>query len=128
MTRSALLLLGVPAAVGVIAGGAAGLLLGPRHWGFAAAAFGLCVPPGVVTLVLANYLIRSSPLGALLALFVGTAVRLVVGIGGAAAVILVGGVDDSPGRVAFLFWLLFAYLVTLVVETGLLRRLYPPGR
>lgn len=126
MTRSALILIGVPLAVGVIAGGTAGLIIGPRHWGFAAGAFGLCVPPGVVTLVLANYLIRSSPLGALLALTVGMAFRMVVGFGGAVVVILVGGFTDSADRVTFLIWVLFAYLVTLVVETVLLRRLYPP--
>ncbi|MBX9581237.1 MAG: hypothetical protein K2X87_13090 [Gemmataceae bacterium] len=134
MTRRVAILLAVGLGVGVLAAVPVGLGFGPRHWAFAAAAFGLCLVPGVGTLVLADVLDRQSPYGRLLALVAGTAVRLVVGFGGAAAVVFLAGVDDRAGRVGFLVWVLFAYLVTLAAETALLAkpaaqagRPVPPG-
>lgn len=127
MTRRALLLVALPAGVGLLVAVPAGLLVGPRQWAFAGLAFGLCVPPGVVTLVLADYLGPRSPFGGLLALMVGTAVRLVVGFGGALAVVFLAGVEDRADRLAFLAWVLGAYLTTLVAETVLLAQ-YRIGR
>ena len=128
MTRRVLVLLAVGVGVGGLAAVPAGLWLGPRQWAFAAVAFGLCLVPGVGTLVLAEVLARRSPFGRLLALVVGTVVRLVVGFGGAAAVVLLAGIDDRAGRIGFLAWVLAAYLVTLAAETALLARAGRPNR
>jgi hypothetical protein len=122
VTRNALVLVGLPLAIGLAVAVPLGLTIGPRQWGFAAIAFGLCVPPGLVTLLLGEYLIRTSPFGRMLAVFVGTFVRLVVGFGGGVVVFLLAGPDDRADRVAYWLWLLFAYLSTLVVEMGLLAR------
>ena len=50
------------------------------------------------------------------------AARLLVGFGGGAAWLFFAGPDDGPGKVAFLLWLLFAYLAALVTETVTLAR------
>jgi hypothetical protein len=125
VTRSLLILVGGPLLVGLAAAVPVSLTLGPRHWAFAGIAFGLTVPPGLVTLALGQYLIRTSPLGRVLAMFVGTFVRLVVGLGGAVVVFFAAGPDDRADKAAFWLWLLFAYLVTLAAETALLARWRP---
>ncbi len=122
MRRKALLLVAAPTLAGVLVAGPVGLVFDSRQWVLAAVAFGLCVPPGLATFALVEYLAGTSPYGRLLGLMLGIAVRLVVGFGGGAAWVLLAGPDDSPGKVAFLLWLLFAYLATLVAETVLLAR------
>ena len=119
MIRRLLIAAGVPLAVGAVVAVPVGLARGPAQWGFAAIAFGLCVPPGLIGLALGDYLIRASPFGRVLAVFVGTFVRLVVAFGGGVVVFLVAGPDDRPDRIAYWLWVLFAYLTTLGVETAL---------
>lgn len=125
--RRAAVLLAAPTLAGLVVAGAVGAAFDSRHWTLAAVAFGLCVPPGLATFALVEYLATTSPYGRLLGLMLGTAIRLVVGFGGGAAWLLLAGPDDSRGKVAFLLWLLFAYLATLVAETVLLARPAPAG-
>jgi hypothetical protein len=120
--RRAAALLAAPTLAGLFVAGPVGLLYDSRQWGLAAVAFGLCVPPGLATFALVEYLARTSPYGRLLGLMLGIAVRLLVGFGGGAVWVLLAGPEDSPGKVAFLLWLLFAYLATLVAETVILAR------
>ncbi|MBY0513010.1 MAG: hypothetical protein K2P78_03755 [Gemmataceae bacterium] len=116
--RPAVVVLGVPVAVGLVAAVPAGLLLGPWQWTAAGVAFGLTVPPGLVALAAARYLIRMSPLGRVLAMFVGLFVRLVAALGGGLVAFLILGPDSRADKIAFWAWLLFAYLVTLAAETA----------
>jgi hypothetical protein len=120
--RRAAALVAAPTLVGLLTAGPIGAVYGPRHWELAAVAFGLCVVPGLATFALVEYLARTSPYGRLLGLMLGIAVRLAVGFGGGAAWLLLAGPDDPREKVAFLVWLLVAYLATLVAETVLLAR------
>ncbi len=120
MIRKLLLVAGLPLAIGAVVAVPVGLIRGPDQWGFACTAFGLCVPPGLIVVALGEYLIRTSPYGRILALVVGTFVRLVAAFGGGVVVFLLAGPVDRSDRIAFWLWVLFAYLATLVVETALL--------
>ena len=118
--RTALLVIGVPLAIGAAVAIPVGWIRGPQQWELAGIAFGLCLPPGLLVVVLADYLARTSPYGRVLAVFVGTFVRMAVGFGGAVLIFLAAGPAERSDRIAFWLWLLFAYLVTLVVETVVL--------
>lgn len=120
MTRRAVILLGVPVLVAGLAAFPLGLWRGEYQWLCAAVALALTVPPGLVTLVLAERLGRGSPLGPVAAMAVGTFVRLLVGFGGAAAVFFGSGDTFRAEPVVFWAWLLAAYLLTLTVEMALL--------
>lgn len=120
MTRRALILLGVPLLVVGLVAFPLGLLRGEHHWLCAAVAVALTVPPGLVTLVLAERLSRKSPVGRVLAMALGTFVRLLVGFGGAVAVFFASGDTFRAQPAIFWGWLLGAYLTTLVVEMALL--------
>lgn len=122
MIRRAAILLGVPLGLAVLVAVPAGLWRGEYQWLCAAVAVALVVPPGVVTLILTDRLAKASPFGPLLALAIGTAVRLLVGFGGAIAVFLIGRPTFSIDPFSFLAWLLGVYLITLVVETVLLAK------
>lgn len=128
MIHRAAILLGVPLALATAAAVPLGLWRGGYQWLCAAVAVGLIVPAGLLTLVLAEKLSRSSPFGSLLALAVGTAVRLVVGFGGAVAVFLLARPTFHRDPISFCAWVLAVYLTTLVVETVLLARAAQPAR
>jgi hypothetical protein len=127
VTRRAAILLGVPSLLAVLAAVPLGLSRGEYQWACAAIAVGLVVPPGLITLVLAEKLSRASLYGPLLALAIGTAIRLVVGFGGAVAVFLISKPTFHADPFSFFGWVLGAYLVTLATETALLARV-APGR
>jgi hypothetical protein len=118
--RRAAILLGVPVLLVGAAAVPLGLWRGSYQWLCAAVAVGLTVPPGLVTLVLAERLGRESPYGRVLAVVLGTVVRLVLGFGGAGLVFLVAGASFRSDPASYWLWVLFAYLVTLAVETSLL--------
>ena len=120
LPRKLLLTTAVPLLVGTAVAVPVGLAFGPAQWQFAAVGFGLCVPTGVAVVVLGHYLIRASAFGRLLAVFVGTFVRLAAAFGGGVAVFALAGPTDRADRIAFWLWVLFAYLTTLVVETALM--------
>lgn len=126
MSRKAAVLIGLPVAIGLLAAGPVGLMLGSQHWGFAAIAFGLTVPAGLLTLWLGEWLGKTSQYGPVLALFVGTFVRLAVGFGGGVVVFFVAGPGGRNDKVAFWAWILFAYLVTLAVETAVMAKATAP--
>ena len=120
MTRLAGLVVGLPLLIGAAVAVPVGWIRGPVQWQLAGIAFALCVPPGVLVVLLADYLGRVSPYGRVLAVFVGTFVRMAVGFGGGVLIFLAAGFDNRADKIAFWLWLLFAYLVTLVVETVVL--------
>ncbi len=120
MIRQAALLLGVPILIAVLVAVPLGLWRGPYQWLCAAVAFGLVVPPGLVTLVVARRMSKSSAYGQVTALFLGTFVRLAVGFGGAVLVFLLSKPTFHTDPISFWLWVLGAYLTTLVVETILL--------
>lgn len=128
MIRRAAILLGVPLGLSALFAIPLGLWRGEYQWLCAGVAVGLIVPAGLVTLVLAERLSRSSPFGALLALAVGTAVRLVMGFGGAVAVFLLARPAFHADPLSYCAWVLGVYLATLVVETVLLARAAQPVR
>jgi hypothetical protein len=118
--RPVAILLGVPVALTVLLAVPLGVWKGHYQWLCAGVALGLVVPPGVVTLILAERLTRGSPFGALLALAVGAVVRVVVGFGGAVVVYFASAPTFSGDPLSFLSWVLGVYLTTLIVETVLL--------
>ncbi len=120
MIRKLLLVVGLPLAIGALVAIPVGLIRGPAQWGLAGTAFGLCVLPGLVVVAVGDYLIRTSPYGQLLALVVGTFVRLVAAFGGGVVIFLLAGPVDRADRIAFWLWVLFAYIATLTVETALM--------
>jgi hypothetical protein len=118
--RNGLILLGVPVLLATVVAVPAGLWRGEYQWLCAAVAVALVVPPGLVTLILTERLAKASVFGPLLAMVVGTAVRLTVGFGGAAAVFFLNRPTFEPDPISFFGWVLGTYLVTLVTETALL--------
>jgi hypothetical protein len=118
--RRAAVLLGVPILLAAAVATALGLWRGPYHWLCAAVAVGLVVPPGIVTLIVAERMRRGSPYGQVGALVIGTAVRLLVGFGGAVLVFALSKPTFHGDAIGFWMWVLGVYLTTLVVETILL--------
>jgi hypothetical protein len=118
--RRAALLLGVPVLAAALVAVPLGLWRGPHQWLCAAVAVALVVPPGLVTLVAAERLGKSSAYGRVATMVLGTFVRLLVGIGGAAVVFLLARPTFQADAVSFWAWVLGAYLTTLIVETALL--------
>lgn len=123
--RRAAILLGVPVLLAVALAVPLGVWRGDYQWLCAGVAVVLVVPPGLVTLVLADKLARTSVLGPLLALAVGTALRLAVGFGGAVVVFLVSKPTFHAQPLTYFGWVLGLYLVTLVTETAILARVKP---
>jgi hypothetical protein len=124
MSRAAVLL-GVPVLLAAAVAVPLGWWRGPQHWLCAAVAVGLVVTPGLVTLVLAERLRRASAAGQVAALALGTAVRLLVGFGGAVLVFVLSKPAFHGEPFVFWLWILGVYLTTLVVETAILAR--PPS-
>jgi hypothetical protein len=119
--RRAAGLVGVSLALAVLVAVPLGVWRGAYQWLCAAIAVGLTVLPGLVTLVLAERLSKS-PFGPVVALFLGTFVRLVVGFGGAVVVFLASKPTFHADPWSYWAWVLGMYLTTLVVETVLLGR------
>jgi hypothetical protein len=117
VTRRLLVVLGLPLLVGACAAIPTAIAFGSRQAGFAAIAFGLCVPPGLAVLLLHDYLIRTTPFGRVVALFAGTFLRLALGFGGGILAYFAMGLEERADKLAYFLWILFAYLTVLVVET-----------
>ncbi|MCS6864626.1 MAG: hypothetical protein RMJ56_15370 [Gemmataceae bacterium] len=122
MIRRATILLGVPVVVAGVVAVPLGLVTGPYQWLCAAVAIALVVPPGLLTLLLAERLAKVSVVGPLLALVVGTAIRLAVGYGGAVLIFFLARPTFHTDPLSYFAWVLGLYLTTLVVETILLAR------
>jgi hypothetical protein len=127
MGRAAILL-GVPVALATLVALPLGLWRGEYQWLCAAVAVALVVPPGLVTLILAERLAKASLFGPILALAVGTVIRLGAGFGGAAAVFFLNRQTFEPDPLSFFGWVLGVYLVTLATETALLAQFSSPAR
>lgn len=113
-------MLGVPLVLAALVAVPLGAWKGEYQWLCAAVAAGLVVPPGLATLILAEKLAKVSAFGPLMALAVGTAVRLFVGFGGAVAVFFASKPTFHADPFSFFGWLLGTYLVALATETALL--------
>src|SRR6187200_218264 len=100
--RRAAVLLGVPLLAVAAVALPLGLWRGEYQWLCAAVAVALTVPPGLLTLVIADRLSRSSPFGRVAAMAVGTFVRLVFGFGGAVVVFFAAGDTFRANPVPFL--------------------------
>lgn len=120
MIWRAAILLGVPVVAVAAVAGPVGFVAGPYQWLCAAVATALVVPPGVVTLLVAERLAKVSVVGPLMALVVGTAIRLAVGYGGAVLVFFLARPTFHADPLSYFAWVLGLYLTTLIVETILL--------
>jgi hypothetical protein len=120
--RRALLLVGLPVGLAALVAVPLGLERGSYQWLCAAVAVALTVLPGLITLVLAERLGRGTPAARVLAVFLGTAIRLAIGFGGGVVVFFASGPTFRADPISFWLWVLGLYLVTLVVETSLLGR------
>jgi hypothetical protein len=80
----------------------------------------------VATLIATERLRRGSAASQVAALVLGTAVRLLVGFGGAVLVFVLSKPTFHVDALGFWMWVLGVYLATLVVETALLARV-PSG-
>ncbi len=127
MIRRAAILLGVPTLLAAVLAIPLGLWRGEYQWLCAGIAVALVVPPGVLTLVVAERLAKASLYGPLLALVIGTYGRVAIGFGGAAAVFLLSKPTFHSDPISYWGWVLGTYLTTLVVETVLLARARGPG-
>jgi len=125
--RRAAILLGMPVLVAALVAFPLAEWKGNYQWLCAGVAAGLVIPPGLVTLVLAERLSRSSLYGPLLALVLGTFGRVLVGFGGAALVFFLSKPTFHADPISFWGWVLGIYLTTLLVETVLLARVRPTG-
>jgi hypothetical protein len=119
VTRWQAAVLAAPAAAGAVVGGIAGLVAGAAHWLAAAAAIVLCVLPAFGTFWLTTALMRRTPFGGLIGMTVGVAVRMLVAVGGGAAVYFGTGAFEGA-KLGFWLWILSTYLATLVAETALI--------
>lgn len=110
----------VGAGVPILVGSGIAFGIGRQQQGLAGViAFALCVPTAILTLAATRWFAKRHPLGGLLGMMVGIVVRLIVALGGGLAIFFATGwFEGTP--VGFLFWLLAAYLLTLVAETVLL--------
>jgi hypothetical protein len=122
VTRRAIVLSVVPLGFAVLIGMPLGLWLGPYQWLCAGIAVGLTIPPGVITLILADRLSNSSPAAQVAALAFGPVVRMLIGFGGAVLVFKLAQPTFQADPLSFWGWVLGAYLTTLIVETAMLGR------
>ncbi len=120
MIRRAAILVSIPVIIAALITVPLGVWKGDHHWLCAAVALALTVPAGLITLILAERLSRTSPYGNVVAMAVGTFTRVVVGFGGAAIVFLLSGDTFRTNPLSYWAWILGMYLVTLTVEIALL--------
>jgi hypothetical protein len=127
VTRQATILVCVPVLLALLAAVPLGLWRGSYQWLCAGVAVGLVVPPGLVTLLVAERMKRGSPYGQLGAMVLGTVGRLLIGFGGAVLVFVLSKPAFHDDPLSFWVWVLGVYLTTLVVETMLLARAAAPA-
>jgi hypothetical protein len=118
--RRAAVLLGAPVLVAAAVAAPLALWRGPYHWLCAAVAVALIVPPGLLTLIVAERMRTRSAFGQVGALVVGTAGRLLVGFGGAVLVFVAAKPTFHDDAIVYWMWILGVYLTTLLIETMLL--------
>ncbi len=104
----------------------------PLDWHLSGAAIGglLCGISGLLSFWLALKLLKRGPVGPLLAMVLGLALRSIMGLGGAAiGFTLLNGWNAEEGeKIAFWMWVLAAYIVSLVIESVLLVRRLPRSK
>jgi hypothetical protein len=127
VSRRLLAVMLLPPLVGLLAAAIAGAVLGSDQFLFFLIAYGLCVPAGLIAVLIQERLIRSSPFGQVAALAAGTAIRLVACFGGGVVVYFLIRPEAKNDKLAFWIWILFAYLTALVVETAVFAKKRQPG-
>lgn len=107
--------------------GPAALIGGKVQLAVGSLAYGLAIPPAVITLWLALWMGKKYRFGLLYALLLGPVIRLPVVLGAAGAIYYVALHEskwvDYTEPLTFWIWVLVAYIATLAVETVLLTRL-----
>lgn len=120
MMRQAAILLGLPIAIIGLVAAPLGFFLGHYQWLCAGIGIGLTVPAGLMTLLAAEWLSKTSPYGGLIAACAGTFVRLAIGFGGGVLLFFVCGQLFRADPISYWLWLLAAYLTTLTIEMAVL--------
>ncbi len=104
----------------------------PFDWHLGGAAIGgaLCTISGLLSFWLALKLLKKGPVGPLLAMVLGLALRSALGLGGSAIgfTLLNGWNAEADDKIAFWMWVLAAYIVSLVIESVLLVRRLPRSK
>lgn len=118
MSRRLLAVMLLPPLFGALAAVIASQATGASQWFFFGIAYALCVPAGLVVVLLQQYLIGTSPYGRVIAVAAGTAIRLVACFGGGVVIFLLLKPEAKDDKLAFWLWILFAYLTALAVETA----------
>ena len=119
MSRRDVLWLLLPAGVVLLAGVGVGAGFGWEHTQAAVVAVALTFPVGLSAFWFTGWLMARHPLGGLLGMTIGIAVRAVVAVGGGLVAYLTVSQLKELG-LGFWVWLLVAYLSGLIVDTGLL--------
>ncbi len=104
----------------------------PLDWHLCGAGFGgvLCGASALLSYWLALKLLKKGPVGTLAAMVSGLVLRSAIGLGGPAlAFTLLGGWSaEVTDKMAFWFWVLAAYLLSLMIELPLLIRRLPKAK
>ena len=104
----------------------------PLDWHLCGAGFGgvLCGASALLSYWLALKLLKKGPAGTLAAMVSGLVLRSAIGLGGPAlALTLLGGWSaEVTDKMAFWFWVLAAYLLSLMIELPLLIRRLPKAK
>ncbi|MFO0804852.1 MAG: hypothetical protein U0791_17230 [Gemmataceae bacterium] len=119
MSRRLLAVMLLPTLLGALAAVIAGQATGSSQWFFFGIAYGLCIPAGLVVVLLQQYLIGTSPYGRVMAMAAGTAIRVAACFGGGVVVFLLLKPEAKDDKLAFWMWILFAYLAALAIETAM---------
>jgi hypothetical protein len=122
VTRQAAILVCLPILILGLPAIPLGFFLGPYQWVCCGIAVGLTVPAGLITLLAIRWLNKKSPYARVVALILGTFVRLLIGFGGGVLLFLLSGTTFRIDPISYWLWLLVAYLICLTIETILLVR------
>jgi len=89
-----------------------------------------CGSSALLSYWLALKLLKSGPAGPLAAMVSGLVLRSAIGLGGSALAftLLQGWIAEPSDKMAFWFWVLAAYLFSLMVELPLLVRRLPKAK
>lgn len=105
----------------ILLGLAMSALFGSIHVEASLIGLALSGPAAIATFALTRWMMKQHPLGALMGMMVGIGVRMLITVAGGLIIFLVTD-RYRPCPLCYWIWVLLAYLVTMVLETGLLVR------